>query len=99
MSLLILLQLLFHFRDSCDIVLITGQQLRRIIQEAIALDIKVGDVILTGKFRNKRTVVKEIGEDQFGHPTINGKTILKFKIEKKLPKEKWSKKSRENLKK
>ena len=78
---------------------ITRKQLRQVIREAIALDIKVGDVILTGKFRNKRTVVKEIGEDQYGHPTINGKTILKFKIEKRLPTEKWSKKSRENLKK
>ena len=78
---------------------ITRYQLRQVIREAIALDIEPGDVILTGKFRNKRTIVKDIGEDQYGHPTINGKTILKFKIEKILPKEKWSKKSRESLKK
>ena len=76
---------------------ITRRQLREIIREAISLDIKPGDVILTGKFRNKRTVVKDIGEDEYGHPTINGKTILKFKIEKILPQEKWSRKSRDNL--
>jgi hypothetical protein len=76
---------------------ITRRQLRDIIWEAISLDIKPGDVILTGKFRNKRTVVKDIGEDEYGHPTINGKTILKFKIEKILPQEKWSRKSRDNL--
>ena len=76
---------------------ITRYQLREIIKEAISLDIKPGDVILTGKFRNKRTVVKDIGEDEYGHPTINGKTILKFKIEKILPQEKWSRKSRDNL--
>ena len=76
---------------------ITRHQLREIIKEAISLDIKPGDVILTGKFRNKRTVVKDIGEDEYGHPTINGKTILKFKIEKILPQEKWSRKSRDNL--
>jgi len=79
------------------IVKITQQQLRRIIREAISLDIEKGDVILTGKFKNKRTVVKEIGKDKNGHPTVNGKTILKFKVEKLLPEDEWSKKSQEAL--
>jgi len=79
-------------------VIITRDELRKIISEAIALDLVKGDVILTGKFKNKRTVVKEIGTDEYGHPTINGKSILRFKVEKFLPKEKWSKKSREELK-
>ena len=61
----------------------------------IMLDIRPGDVILTGKFRNKRTVVKEVGKDQYGHPTINGKSILRFKIEKLLPENEWSKKSKD----
>ena len=61
------------------------------------MDIKKDDIILTGKFKNKRTVVKEIGEDENGHPTINGKSILKFKIEKFLPEDEWSKKSQEAL--
>ena len=74
---------------------ITEKQLRKIVREAIALDLKPGDVILTGKFKNKRTVVKDIGEDEYGHPTINGKSILRFKIEKLLPQDKWSKKSKE----
>jgi len=77
---------------------ITKKQLQELIQEVIKLDIKKGDVILTGRFKNKRTVVREIGADEYGHPTINGKSILRFKIEKKLPKEKWSKKSREKKK-
>jgi hypothetical protein len=63
---------------------IPRRQLRSAIYEAIALDIKPGDVIFTGRFKNKRTVVKEIGKDEYGHPTINGKSILKFKIEKLL---------------
>ena len=74
---------------------VTERQLRRIIRESITLDIKPGDVILTGRFKNKRTVVRDIGRDQYGHPTINGKSILRFKIEKKLPLEQWSKKSKE----
>jgi len=78
---------------------ITKRQLRRIIREVITLDLKKGDVILTGKFKNKRTVVKEIGVDDKGHPTVNGKSILRFKIEKLLPKDEWSKKSKEEKKK
>ena len=78
---------------------ITKQQLRKVIKEALTLDLSVGDVILTGKFKNKRTVVKEIGKDEYGHPTINGKSILKFKIEKLLPKEKQSKKTQKEKKK
>ena len=55
------------------------------------LDIKVGDVLLGGKFKNKRIVVKEIGKDELGQPTINGKPLLKFRIEKHLPDSKKSK--------
>lgn len=77
----------------------TEKQLRKVIREAISLDIKVGDVILTGKFKNKRTVVKEIGKDENGHPTVNGKSILKFKIEKLLPQDEWSAKSKAEKKK
>jgi len=62
----------------------------------IKLDIKVGDVLLGGKFKNKRIVVKEIGTDELGQPTINGKSLLKFRIEKQLPDNKKSKESREN---
>ena len=50
-------------------------------------------MILTGRFKNKRTVVKEIGIDDLGQPTINGMKALSFRIEKLMPKSKWSKKS------
>ena len=73
----------------------TKRQLRKIISEALALDLEIGDVILTGKFKNKRTVVKDIGTDELGQPTINGKRALNFRIEKLMPKSKWSKKSLE----
>jgi hypothetical protein len=63
--------------------------------ENVELDIEVGDVILGGKYKNKRIVVKEIGTDELGQPTINGKSILKFRIEKFLPDEKKSKKTRD----
>jgi len=72
---------------------VTRRQLRKIIAEALVLDIDIGDVILTGRFKNKRTVVKEIGIDDLGQPTINGMKALSFRIEKLMPKSKWSKRS------
>jgi len=76
---------------------ITRRQLRRIIAEEMALDLVVGDVILTGRFKNKRTVVKKLGTDDLGQPTVNGMKVLSFRIEKLMPQEKWSKKSLEAL--
>ena len=76
---------------------ITHRQLRRIIWEAMELDLEVGDVILTGKFKNKRKVVKDFGKDDLGQPTINGMKALNFRIEKLMPKDKWSKESKEAL--
>jgi hypothetical protein len=76
---------------------ITKRQLRRIIWEAMELDLEVGDVILTGKFKNKRKVVKDFGKDNLGQPTINGMKALNFRIEKLMPKDKWSKESKEAI--
>ena len=59
---------------------------------------KVGDVLLGGKFKNKRVVVKSIGKDALGQPTINGQPLLKFRIEKSLPDSKKSKKTLESEK-
>ena len=70
---------------------VTKNQLRKIIAEALDLDLEVGDVIMTGRFKNKRTVVKKIGTDDLGQPTINGMKALNFRIEKLMPKSKWSK--------
>jgi|TARA_R110002074_G_scaffold398955_1_gene591442 hypothetical protein len=74
---------------------ISKKQIRRIIAEALDLDLEVGDVIMTGRFKNKRAVVKELGVDDLGQPTINGMKALSFRIEKLMPKNKWSKKSLE----
>lgn len=52
----------------------------RFLNEAITLDIKVGDVILGGKFKNKKITVKEIGKNDKGDITINGKPLLRFRL-------------------
>tara|TARA_Y100000593_G_C4294140_1_gene329753 strand:+ start:1085 stop:1630 length:546 start_codon:yes stop_codon:yes gene_type:complete len=75
------------------------RQLRQLIFEALKLDLEVGDVILTGKFKNKRSVVKELGVDEKGQPTVNGRPLLKFRIEKLMPQDLWSSKSKDLLKK
>jgi hypothetical protein len=49
-------------------------------KDQFVLPIKVGDIILTGRFRNKPVKVKEIGIDDMGQPTINGTPILKFRV-------------------
>jgi len=53
------------------------------LKENINIDVKVGDTILTGKFKNKKTVIKTIGKDEHGMPTINGRKACNFRIAKK----------------
>jgi hypothetical protein len=53
----------------------------------IFVPLKVGDIIYTGRFKNKKTTVKTIGFDEYGMPTINGKRACTFRI---IPKEKSS---------
>ena len=84
---------------------ISGTKMKKLLTEwrkylnEMKLDIKVGDVLLGGKFKNKRIVVKEIGKDELGQPTINGKPLLNFRIEKHLPDSKKSKKTLDDEKK
>lgn len=52
------------------------------LNESIKLDIEKGDILRGGKFRNKKIVVKTIGTDEHGSPTVNGKSILNVRIEK-----------------
>jgi hypothetical protein len=51
--------------------------------DGIYIPIKVGDIIYSGRFKNKKTTVKTIGSDEYGMPTINGKRVLTFRIIKK----------------
>ena len=53
----------------------------------IQIPIEIGDVILTGRFKNKKVVVKEIDTNEYGLPTINGRNILNIRIVKLIPKQ------------
>ena len=51
-----------------------------LISETIKLDIKVGDTLMGGKFKNKKVVVKTIDKNEKGDITINGKPLLRFRM-------------------
>ena len=50
--------------------------------ENINIPIKVGDVVLGGRFKNKRLTIKKIGKNKKGDITINDKPLLKYRIVK-----------------
>jgi hypothetical protein len=56
-----------------------GDEYYKPIDEDITLDVNIGDTILMGKFKNKKVVVKSIGVDDHGMPTINGKKVVTFR--------------------
>ena len=60
-------------------IIITELQ-RKSLNEMIKLDIKVGDTLMGGKFKNKKVVVKTIGKNDKGDITINGKPLLRFRM-------------------
>jgi len=50
--------------------------------EDIKIPINIGDTILGGRFKNKKTVVKKIGKNAKGDITVNGKPLLKYRLVK-----------------
>ena len=50
--------------------------------EDIKIPIEIGDTILGGRFKNKKTVVKKIGKNVKGDITVNGKPLLKYRLVK-----------------
>ena len=56
-----------------------GEEKELVVSEDINIDVEVGDTIMTGRFKNKRTVVKSIGKDEHNMPTINDKKVVTFR--------------------
>jgi len=59
-------------------------KLKDILNEKITIDVEIGDTILTGKFKNKKTKVASIGTDDHGMPIINGRKATTFRMMKKV---------------
>lgn len=55
-------------------------------QAATLPDLNVGDVILGGKFKNKRMVIEGFGSDDKGQPIVKtdkgDQQVFKFRVEK-----------------
>ena len=49
------------------------------LERGIFIPFAIGDTILIGRFKNKKTIVKTIGKDEYGMPTINGKRVVNFR--------------------
>jgi hypothetical protein len=56
-----------------------GKINKEIYKEDIKIGVNKGDEVLMGKFKNKKVQVKDIGKDQHGMPTINGKQATTFR--------------------
>jgi predicted kinase len=54
------------------------------LEEDINIPVNIGDTILVGKFKNKKMVIKDIGKDDHGMPTINGRKAATFRMGKKV---------------
>lgn len=61
--------------------IITEDQVLK-LSEDINIPVNTGDTVLMGKFKNKKTVVKNISKDEYDMPTINGKKAATFRIPK-----------------
>ena len=57
-----------------------GKINKQIYNESINIDVDKGDTVLMGKFKNKKVGVKDIGKDDYGMPTINGKKAATFRL-------------------
>ena len=76
------------------------QRIRKILSKAAAekeqltIDLKKGDIILAGRFKNRRMKVRKLDVDKWGQPTVNGRKLLSVRLEKYLPEYKKSVKTR-----
>jgi hypothetical protein len=60
-----------------------GRINKQIYNEDININVDKGDTVLMGKFKNKKVVVKDLGKDGHGMPTINGKVATTFRMGEK----------------
>ena len=56
-----------------------GRINKQIYNEDVNVDVDKGDTVLMGKFKNKKVTVKDIGTDDHGMPTINGRQATTFR--------------------
>jgi hypothetical protein len=66
--------------------------LSRFLLEYSNPDIKIGDMVLVGKWKNRRAIVKGFGKDKNNQPTVKTTkgeySLYKFRVNKYMPPEK-----------
>ena len=64
----------------------TPAQLDREIAEALAKSayFKIGDIVLMGKYKNKRGVIVGFGQDTWGNPTVEIEPIPKGRKQNRI---------------
>lgn len=50
------------------------------LKEEISVPVEVGDIILGGRFKNKKIKVKNIDQDENGNVFVNGKALMKYRL-------------------
>ena len=62
------------------------KKFKQYFTEAVNPDIKVGDTILVGRFKNSKAIVKGFGTDKNNQPTVETTkgtiSLYKFRIQK-----------------
>ena len=55
-------------------------------------DVKIGDMVLVGKFKNRKAIVKGFGKDKNNQPTVKTTkgeySLYRFRVNKYMPPEK-----------
>lgn len=59
---------------------IIKEQKAKKVKGGVFIPLQEGDVILRGKFRNKKVVVKDISISEHGLPLVNGKNITNIRL-------------------
>ena len=49
------------------------------LNEDITIPVNIGDTIYQGRFKNKKTIIKKIGKEKTGMPTINDRNVVNFR--------------------
>lgn len=58
-------------------------KLYKYLKEDINIPIEIDDIILGGRFKNKKIKVKTINQDENGNVFVNGKPLMKYRLLKK----------------
>lgn len=61
-------------------LLLTESKTTKKTKAGIFIPIKEGDIILRGRFKNRKVTVKELTIDEHGLPKVNGVNLVNFRF-------------------